>query len=626
VLESSDESDADARREARALAQRAQDGDLSPAERAGVVALLASLDAELHDLSGEGELATIDAQFRAALGLATDTAAEQAVRLAVEWGRFAMRHSLLDSALEAFESAHRLSAALLAPQVTWEDRSRWLPYAQAVAVELPLALLRRGETRRAVEALDAGRRSILRAGLHGTDDDRRLLADTRPELVAELDQARTALREATLPDPGARGTEADTREAVRRARAHLVAVEEQARAALRTEGAPWSFTDIDAVAREEPIVYVASANGTGYVVVVDGSGDVRFELSHDMRSTVLVERLAAYLAATARVDDDVPRVPSATWRAALGTIADWLGEALTPAVLRLTDGHKAVRCVPVGYLGQLPLHVARRPDASAATGSRYLIDERRVTFVPGAASLGRRGRDGAQRPLRTAVVVESWDPSLDHAHVEGRYIGERLPLATSIIPAGAATRASVLAALRDADVAHLACHGIANLMHPLDSALLVGPDEHLSVRDLLADAETGLRLAVLSACQTATPGASLPDEAIGLPTALLAAGAQAAIGSMWAVPDGPTALLMARMYDFWREGYTPPEALRRAQQWIRDATNREHATRYPTLDGRLARVEPALRDDWERRRGFAHPDYWAAFVFFGTWPSDQPVR
>ena len=61
-------------------------------------------------------------------------------------------------------------------------------------------------------------------------------------------------------------------------------------------------------------------------------------------------------------------------------------------------------------------------------------------------------------------------------------------------------------------------------------------------------------------------GVRLPDEAVSLPAALLVAGAGAAIGSLWAVPDAPTALLMARFYQLWQaEGHGPQEALRLAR-------------------------------------------------------------
>lgn len=99
-------------------------------------------------------------------------------------------------------------------------------------------------------------------------------------------------------------------------------------------------------------------------------------------------------------------------------------------------------------------------------------------------------------------------------------------------------------------------------------------DEPLTLRDLLRGSPLDARLAVLSACETAVPGVDLPDEVVSLPTGLLQAGAAGVVGSLWAVSDLSTMVLMARFYALWRsDGLDPPEALRRAQQWVRDTPN-----------------------------------------------------
>jgi CHAT domain-containing protein len=123
----------------------------------------------------------------------------------------------------------------------------------------------------------------------------------------------------------------------------------------------------------------------------------------------------------------------------------------------------------------------------------------------------------------------------------------------------------------------------------------------------------GARLAVLSACETGLPGAKLPEEAVSLPSGLIQAGVAGVVGSLWAVSDVSTALLMARFYDLWRkEGLEPPEALRQAQIWLRDSTNAE----------KEAFFRHALPELGATRRfqdlDFAHPFYWAAFSYVGA--------
>ena len=86
------------------------------------------------------------------------------------------------------------------------------------------------------------------------------------------------------------------------------------------------------------------------------------------------------------------------------------------------------------------------------------------------------------------------------------------------------------------------------------------------------------RLAALSACETGIPGTKLPDEVVGLPTGWLQAGVAGVVASLWSVNDLSTAMLMERFYRLWREdGLAPALALRQAQLWLRDSTNREKA-------------------------------------------------
>ena len=109
---------------------------------------------------------------------------------------------------------------------------------------------------------------------------------------------------------------------------------------------------------------------------------------------------------------------------------------------------------------------------------------------------------------------------------------------------------------------------------PLSALLLA--DGLLRLRELLDLRLPAARLVVLSACETAVAGTDLPDEVVSLAVGLVQAGAAGVVASAWAVPGLATALLMARFYANWAAGpATPAEALREAQQWIRDTTNDE---------------------------------------------------
>ncbi|WP_448594351.1 CHAT domain-containing protein, partial [Thermoflexus hugenholtzii] len=192
----------------------------------------------------------------------------------------------------------------------------------------------------------------------------------------------------------------------------------------------------------------------------------------------------------------------------------------------------------------------------------------------------------------------------------------------------AATREAVLREIPRYSVLHFSTHGWADLEEPLRSGLRMA-DGALRLGDLLDLRLEGARLAVLSACETGLPGAQLPEEEVSLPSGLLQAGVAGVVGSLWAVNEVSTALLMIRFYDLWRgEGQEPPEALRQAQIWLRDSTNAEKEAFFrralPEL-GAIRLAERAARvafwDAVARRpqdRDFAHPFYWAAFRYVGA--------
>jgi CHAT domain-containing protein len=136
----------------------------------------------------------------------------------------------------------------------------------------------------------------------------------------------------------------------------------------------------------------------------------------------------------------------------------------------------------------------------------------------------------------------------------------------------------------------------------------------LTLKDIfalnLADTDkgnNGIRLAILSACETGMIGIENADEAISLPTGLLQAGVAAVIASLWAVDDRSTMLLLTKFYDLWRkDNLSPDQALRQAQIWLRDSTAREIAA-YGGF------FTPNPHD-----RPYAHPFHWAAFSYTGV--------
>lgn len=144
-----------------------------------------------------------------------------------------------------------------------------------------------------------------------------------------------------------------------------------------------------------------------------------------------------------------------------------------------------------------------------------------------------------------------------------------------------ATRAWLIDVLQAAEIADISCHGAFDPIDVLRSRLFLASGESLMLGNILGR-ETdlaGLRLLILSACQTANldlHGAT--DEVHSLTTGMLQAGAKAVLGALWSVDDKATYLLMVRFAQEWFPNMaheSPAVALVRAQQWLRSVTNRE---------------------------------------------------
>ena len=192
-----------------------------------------------------------------------------------------------------------------------------------------------------------------------------------------------------------------------------------------------------------------------------------------------------------------------------------------------------------------------------------------------------------------------------------------------------ATRETVLAALPHYNVFHFSCHGHANFKTPLESGLLMANDESITLRDFFSLRLKDVRLAILSACETGLSGIELPDEVVSLPSGLLQAGVAGVIASFWSVADLSTTMLLVRFYDLWcKDELDPIEALRQAQQWVRDTTNGQKAVYFKDIVLASAPNQMAVKtaDAFYKQlilqrpeaKDFAHPFHWAAFSYVGV--------
>ena len=310
----------------------------------------------------------------------------------------------------------------------------------------------------------------------------------------------------------------------------------------------------------------------------------------------------------------------------------WLGASIARAVRDLvvrnhTTGVTLVLCGPIGVV---PLHAAPWLEAGQP---HCLIDDIEVRYAPSAALCGASLQRAAARDGDEPALVALGNPTGDLAaagpeveEIAQFFSDDRV---TTAFGAGA-DRLFLSRHAASATHLHLACHASGALFEADDATLFLA-DGPVSASDVTALAGGTTRLAVISACQSGQSEiAGTPDEVFSIATAMLAAGSACSVASLWPVDDLATALLMARLYEeLFHSGCRPPEALRRAQLWLRDLT--------PDSETAFLAEHPALAAEFRRRaanddtpgsrRGraagaahgpFAHPDYWAPFVAVGA--------
>jgi CHAT domain-containing protein len=132
-----------------------------------------------------------------------------------------------------------------------------------------------------------------------------------------------------------------------------------------------------------------------------------------------------------------------------------------------------------------------------------------------------------------------------------------------------------------------------------------GDDGILTAQEVSTLDLRGVKLVVLSACETGLGEVAGGEGLLGLQRSFQAAGARSVIASLWKVDDLVTRDLMKRFYDnLWNKGLSKIEALREAQLWL--------------LRERGPRGLIAVEDETKQTNRLP-PFYWAAFTLSGDW-------
>ena len=376
-----------------------------------------------------------------------------------------------------------------------------------------------------------------------------------------------------------------------------------------------NLTDIwNGIQSSNPLIYLVSTPVGSLALIVTSSEIIKIWLDQINEFSLIKQLLGdiwfdAYIHRQTNPQD---------WLDAIDTTTRQLWDALMgPLVKQVKElGFDRITLIPTGFLSLLPLHAAWTEDESKPTKRRYAFDEIHITYAPNAKSLTASRAIADRVQTNSILAIDNPSEDLDNSEREVQAaIVSFLPQAT-ILRHNLATTTAIKTALPQAVIAHFSCHGTANLNEPLNSGLVMS-DGLLTLKDIFAlnlAKSGGLRLAILSACETGIQGLDNADEAISLPTGLLQAGVAAVISSLWSVDDRSTRILLTRFYDLWRkDNLEPAEALRHAQFWMRDTSSQQKAKYFqkthPDLFQALILLPP---------NHFAHPFHWAAFSYTGV--------
>ncbi len=178
-----------------------------------------------------------------------------------------------------------------------------------------------------------------------------------------------------------------------------------------------------------------------------------------------------------------------------------------------------------------------------------------------------------------------------------------------------ATATAVLATLEHCDSLQLGAHAQFDLDDAFASRLLLADGSSLTLAQWLPVlARHAPSRVVLSACETAVARVTtLPDEAIGFPTALVEHGVRSVVATLWPVEDVAAALVVAGYYQaLAKSDVSHAEALRRAQHALRTLDVRTLMDRlapmrdaHPRVAAVAARLRTRLRESPPEHRPFA---------------------
>ena len=188
-------------------------------------------------------------------------------------------------------------------------------------------------------------------------------------------------------------------------------------------------------------------------------------------------------------------------------------------------------------------------------GQHYMAEKYTLVYEPSVSVLKKCME--RRHPMGQKLVAlgnpDLGNPNFNLAYAEDevKKLAEIYP-DSRILTGAEASEAAVQLLAPDADILHLACHGVIDENDPKKSHLRLAPDKNndgFLTADEIMDLNLQCSLVTLSACDTGRGRILMGGEILGLTRAWIYAGTPSVLASLWKVDDRATSQLMTAFYE-----------------------------------------------------------------------------
>ncbi|KAG1894645.1 CHAT domain-containing protein, partial [Suillus fuscotomentosus] len=324
---------------------------------------------------------------------------------------------------------------------------------------------------------------------------------------------------------------------------------------------PPSYEDLQAAARQGPVIILVASQYSCSAIIVPTSGNPH----HVPLPSVTLADLTNLKDRFARAIRDSSRMNPRESRTDLIVLSRIIWDQIMlpivnvlEHVLKLKRRSRIWLC-PTAAFTSIPLHAAHPFQTKAdRSGKEPCLEDLYIcSYTPTLSALIRSRQLMKKRVPPSFVAIGQGQPGAGKGKAL-LAVESELELVHTLVPAmanrttvsgDAATRAGALSALQQNTWVHLACHGKQDPTQPYDSHFVMR-DEHLTLLDIMERHVPQAEFAFLSACHTAVGDEETPDEVIHLAAGLQFSGFKSVIGTLWEVDDSVATHVVEAFYKY----------------------------------------------------------------------------